>query len=497
MKIDLKEYYLYNLMDSEYPEIVTYLEMLEYENDIAIMFNEWNTNKFKYSKKYLYGFDVQHNMLWSIIEKDYIITQMQHFLKSNMKYYVLNDKGNMDQIKELVKITKRVSKVTALDSVYRIFTTLITDDLFYESLNRSATDLLPIKDSHVICLRTGKIRPRSKTDKFSYYCDVSYTKERTETFTKFINTIMCENKENEEYVKKIFGYCLSGDIRARVYFILYGKGSNGKSVLLNLMHSILKEQFQAVSKCVFINCGNGKTGGCEVLQLKDCRLASFSETNDKDVLNESIIKMISGHDPITARGLFKDPVTFIPQCKLMLCTNFKPDFNANDKANVDRVRLVPLNARFCEKPSKPNEYLKINGLEDIIREKHLNEFFSWCVDGAIEYYKNTDFTPVGEMKEAQDEYIQEQSNITNFIDDSFDVALDTEFILKSDIKQYYDSWAKENGLKPMTMGILYGAMDEKFGKSFKSGKLHFKNKWVYKGLKLKSDEPVSDLDHGL
>jgi len=481
-------------MESEYPEITVYMEMLDYENDIAHMFNEWHPGKYKYSKKYLYGFDINCDMLWAVIEKDYVIIEMQQFLKANMKYYVLHDKGNMDQIKELVKLTKKVSKVTALDSVFRVFTTLINDDTFYESLNRSSTDLLPIKKCQVIDLKTGKVRPRSKSDNFTYTCDVEYTKERSETFKNFINSIMCNNKENEEYVKKIFGYCLTGDIRARVYFILYGKGSNGKSVLLNLMHSILKEQFQAVSKCVFINCGNGKSGGCEALQLKDCRLASFSETEANEVLNESIIKMISGHDPITARGLFKDPVTFIPQCKLMLCTNFKPDFNANDKANVDRVRLVPLNARFCENPSKPNEYLRINGLEDIIREKHINEFFSWCVEGSIEYYKNNIFNPSGEMLEAQNEYIREQSNISNFIDDIYDIGNDDDIILKSDVKQAYESWTKDNGIKAMKMGILYGALDDKFGKSFKSGKAEYKNRWVYKGLKIKSDEIISDLD---
>jgi putative DNA primase/helicase len=263
------------------------------------------------------------------------------------------------------------------------------------------------------------------------------------------------------------------------------------------MHAILKEQFQAVSKCVFINCGNGKTGGCEVLQLKDCRMASFSETEANDIMNESLMKMLSGHDPITARGLFKDPVTFIPQCKLMMCTNFKPEFNANDKANVDRVRLVPLNARFCDNPTKPNEYLRINGLEDIIRDVHLNEFFSWCVEGAIEYYKNNIFNPSGEMLEAQNEYIKEQSNISNFIDDMYDVSESTDMILKSEIKQQYDIWSKENGLKPMKMGILYGALDDKFGKSMKCQTNGiFKSKWVYKGLRMKVDEQskIHDLD---
>jgi putative DNA primase/helicase len=314
---------------------------------------------------------------------------------------------------------------------------------------------------------------------------------------KMLRSIACDKDEELKYIQKMLGYGLTGHIDSRVYFILYGKGCNGKSVLLNLMSKILCQQYQAVSKCVFINNNSGKTGGTEVLQLKDCRMATYSETNANDELNEAIMKMLSGNDAITARGLYKDPMTFVPICKIILCTNFKPDFNANDKANVDRVRLVPLNARFVEKPTKTNEYLRINGIDKLIESKYLNEFFSWCVDGAIEYYKSPEFNPVGEILQAQNEYIQEQSNITNYIDDMYEEGSDDEVILKTEIKSNYDHWCKENSIKPMKMGILYGAFDDKFGKSIKSGASSTKNKWVYKGIKLRVFEETSDLDHGL
>jgi phage/plasmid-associated DNA primase len=123
----------------------------------------------------------------------------------------------------------------------------------------------------------------------------------------------------------------------------------------------------------------------------------------------------------------------------------------------------------------------------------MNEFFSWCVDGAIEYYKNKKFNPTGEMLEAQNEYIREQSNITNFIDDTFETC-DEELFSKSEIKSLYESWCKENSLKPLKVSVLYTKFDEVYNKSFKCTTKEFKNKWVYKGLKLKVYEEVHDLD---
>jgi len=489
---------LESLLTTEYPEYGVYVSILENEQKTANFYWEFRLGKHKYSKKYLYGFDMTEDsrMLWSEISMGTIINDMASFFDHTLRLYIKSPKITKDDIILLTKLTNKISKHQHLKNVYEFYEVIITDDNFYNKLNRSCEHLLPISRCNVINLQNGQVRPITKNDFFTYKCDVEYTTKRSPEMLEIINNIMCNNEDNIKYLQKILGYCLSGDISARVYFILYGIGANGKSMILNLMNKILKEQYQAVSKCVFINNNTGKTGGSEVLQLKDCRCATFSETEANDSLNEAIIKMISGNDAITARGLYKDPVTFIPQCKLMLCTNFKPDFNANDRANVDRVRLVPFNARFIENPKKVNEFLRIDSVDKVIEQKYMNEFFSWCVDGAIEYYKNKKFNPTGEMLEAQNEYIKEQSNITNFIEDTFDTG-DEELFLKSEIKSLYEAWCKENSLKPLKVSVLYTKFDEVYNKSFKCTTKEYKNKWVYKGLKLKDYSEKSDLDHGL
>jgi P4 family phage/plasmid primase-like protien len=484
-------------MDSEYPKIEDYLNIMDNEYKIALFYKEFRVGKHVYSKKYLYGFDMieESRMLWSEISPKTIMNDISHFLDTNMKHYVHKTNTSKEDLLKLLKSTNKMSADGRLKGIYNRYEAEIIDDKFMETLNRMRPHHLPIMKCQKIDLRDGSISPLSKVDNFTYSCPIKYTKERPEELMNMLKAIACNKDEDLKYIQKMLGYGLTGHIDSRVYFILFGKGCNGKSVLLNLMSKILCAQYQAVSKCVFINNNSGKTGGSELLQLKDCRMATYSETNANDELNEAIMKMLSGNDAITARGLYKDPMTFIPICKIILCTNFKPDFNANDKANVDRVRLVPLNARFVEAPTKPNEFLRINGIDKIIETKFLNEFFSWCVDGAIEYYKHPDFTPVGEMLEAQNEYIKEQSNINNFIEDMYDECGEGNVVLKTDIKSSYDIWCKENSIKPLKMSALYSALDDKFGKSMKyQHKGDYKNKWVYKGLKNKIEESNNDLD---
>ena len=484
-------------MNYEYPVIDDYLNILDNEYKIALFYKEYREGKHVYSKKYLYGFDMDDYslMLWTEISPKTVMNDISYFLDTTMKFYFKHTSTSKEDLQKLLKATNKMSSDGRLKGIYNRYEAEIIDDKFMERLNRECPHHLPIMGCNKIDLRDGSLSPLSKKDNFTYSCPIKYTKDRPEELMNMLRAIACNKDDDLKYIQKMLGYGITGHIDSRVYFILFGKGCNGKSVLLNLMSKILCAQYQAVSKCVFINNNSGKTGGSELLQLKDCRMATYSETNANDELNEAIMKMLSGNDAITARGLYKDPMTFIPICKIILCTNYKPDFNANDKANVDRVRLVPLNARFVESPIKDNEFKRINGIDKIIESKYLNEFFSWCVDGAIEYYKNPDFSPVGEMLEAQNEYIREQSNINNFIEDIYDVSSDSNVILKSDIKNQYDHWCKENSIKPLKMSALYSALDDKFGKSIKyQHKGDYKNKWVYKGLSVKIEESTNDLD---
>ena len=75
------------------------------------------------------------------------------------------------------------------------------------------------------------------------------------------------------------------------------------------------------------------------MEVKGARMCVLNELNCDEKLNESFIKSLTGDDPISARPLYKDVVTFNPICKIFICSNNKPCFDANDNANVDRVKL--------------------------------------------------------------------------------------------------------------------------------------------------------------
>ena len=48
----------------------------------------------------------------------------------------------------------------------------------------------------------------------------------------FLNDIFAGDKAVIRYIQKALGYSLTGSTREQIMFILFGKGRNGKSILL-------------------------------------------------------------------------------------------------------------------------------------------------------------------------------------------------------------------------------------------------------------------------
>ena len=88
----------------------------------------------------------------------------------------------------------------------------------------------------------------------------------------------------------------------------------------------------------------------EVIALKGTRYAVMQEPSKGDRINEGIMKEITGGDPIQGRALFKDSQTFIPQFKLVVCTNTLFEIKSNDDGTWRRIRVVEFLSKFTENP---------------------------------------------------------------------------------------------------------------------------------------------------
>ncbi len=184
----------------------------------------------------------------------------------------------------------------------------------------------PIRDGKVVDLRTGKISDRMKDHCFTVESKYTYLgiDHDCPNMYKFIHSIFTDNEE-AEYVQKLLGYFLSGDNSDKAYYIFWGDGDNGKTVLMENILSEILGNFQVSLMPCTLTGKNTKGATPEIVPLIGARLALTSELAKGDKLNTTFIKNLTGGDTggdtVTARPLYGKPIEFKNMDKIVIVTN--------------------------------------------------------------------------------------------------------------------------------------------------------------------------------
>lgn len=165
-------------------------------------------------------------------------------------------------------------------------------------------------------------------------------------------------KSLNKYMWEHLASVLIGINKPQTFNIYNGCGRNGKSKLMELMTKSFGDYVGTVPTSL-VTSKRGGVGALtpEIAQLKGKRYAVMQEPSKDDLLNDGVMKSLTGGDQIQANPKFKDPITFMPQFKLVVCTNNLFRVNSNDDGTWRRIRLCEFMSRFVENPKKdPKKY---------------------------------------------------------------------------------------------------------------------------------------------
>jgi len=289
-------------------------------------------------------------------------------------------------------------------------------------------------------------------------------------------------KENVcKYMWDHLAASLIGVKKAQVFTIYCGSGSNGKSVITELMKKSLGEYQLTVPKALVTEKrrGIGQTSS-EIIQLKGVRYAVIAETEQDDVIIAGSMKSITGGDDMNARELFNVAETFKPQFSLVVCTNFLFEVKSNDDGTWRRMKVV----NYISKFESEGETYTDNTSYVFPKDESLGEqlptwapiFMSMLVKRAFETEGKVVDCP--EVAAASNSYRQTQDCISQFINDKI-VEKDGCKIKQEDLSQVFKIWFSNHfgNTKPPKLSELVEAINNKFkdAKFKKTNKKHWPN----------------------
>ena len=380
-------------------------------------------------------------------------------------------------VEKITQLVERLKKSVSKDAILKESKEVFYNKDFHNKLD-SNPYLLGCKNG-VVDFKNKTFRKGRPDDYISLSTNIVYNKLDKKTMSKEIKEItefmeqLFPIKELREYMWEHLASTLIGKNDNQTFNIYTGSGSNGKSKMVELMSLVLGD-YKGIVPISLITQNRSKAGGTstEIVQLKGKRYAVMQEPSKGDKINEGIMKELTGGDPITGRGLYRNEMTtYIPQFKLAVCTNTLFDVKSNDDGTWRRIRVCDFKSKFTndpvqDDPDKPYQFKIDKGIDNKF-EKWAPVMLSMLVD--IAFKTQGIVTDRDIVMESSNQYRSGQDYLTAFVSQNIKKK-EGERIKKTELAEQFRQWySNEYGQRPPKLQELHDFMTKRFGR-YRHGK---------------------------
>ena len=438
------------------------------------------------------------------------ISKEIHNLYSNRRTNLENEYHHYEQgddrseyikkkMKSMSDIMQKLKRTNDKNNIMREAMELFYDKEFIKSMDTN---------KHLLCFNNGVIDFNTKEFRDGYPQDyitkttrinyVPFDTINNENYPDTVNQIhdfmnkLFPIQELNKYMWNHLASCLIGTNKNQTFNVYHGSGSNGKSMLTDLMTHALGD-YKGTVPITLVTEKRNAIGGTssEIIQLKGIRYAVMQEPSKGVKLNEGIMKELTGGDPIQGRALYSESETFEPQFNLVVCTNNLFDIESNDDGTWRRIRKCDFVSKFLsdDEPHTDETPYIFDKDKDL---KHKLPIFapiftSMLVKIAFETDGNVPDCQY--VLNASNKYRIGQDHIAAFVmENVVKTGNAKDRIKKQELANHFKYWfTQEQGNKKMPKGEeLYMYMDKKFG-------LHKPSGWH--GVKiLYPDDNINQID---
>lgn len=264
-------------------------------------------------------------------------------------------------------------------------------------------------------------------------------------WTAFLNRVLEQDKERIALLQEFFGYLLTSDTRFHKFLLLEGEGSNGKSVVVNVMAGLLGHE--AVSSIPL----SSFAARFDKFFTFGKALNVCSEASELTARLEDHLKAYVGGDLISTDRKHREVFQFRPTAKLVVTTNNRPKVADESMGFWRRMLLLPFRVSISQSEQNPR-------LADELLEAEGEGILLWALEGLRRLRRNNQFTIPKLSQEEQAVYRRESNPVMQFVEE-FLTQDEAATVECGEVYKAYTRWAQLKGEKPLN--------DALFGKSLR------------------------------
>lgn len=403
-----------------------------------------------------------------IIEKNDLFFYNQSFYKYFTNYWKPIPHSSIRKIiLDILKDKYKQNRVSNIIDMIQLNICKTTEEI---NLNKD-NPFLNVLNGHYL-LRDKKIIGHSNETKDHYstnILNINFNKKAgCKRWMMFLNEIFQPDKDKAEKImllQEYLGYCLTKNVLFQKALLMLGTGSNGKSIIIQIMERILgTENYSNIELHHFQDKHY-------VIELQNKLVNFCSEIDPKNKFSSDIFKRIVTGETITGDEKFKNPIKFQPYCKLLFATNELPITNDTTRGYFRRLLILKFNRSFEGKERDDNLITHLY--------KELDGIFIWILEGLERLYKQRDFTiPESHTLELQN-YLESSNSVVSFINERCAIHESSDFYERYDyLFDEYRAHALNSGNRPFSKHSFKNEMEKhfpkiEFSKSGERGR-HFK-----------------------
>lgn len=263
---------------------------------------------------------------------------------------------------------------------------------------------------------------------------VFYPEINCPTWLSFLDDIFGGDQELIDYVQLALGYSLTGETNEQVLIAAIGGGANGKSTFINAVTYALGEYARWTDMSTFYHQYGGGPRN-DLASLRYARLVAASEYSSSQVLDEGIIKRLTGQDKISCRHLWQSLFEYYPQFCIWVLLNVLPRTKDASHAFWRRIHTVPFSKVFTGDEIDTHMGVKLR--------KEAQGILSWIVEGAVRYYRGERLQETSAMLEVKNAWQRQSDHFRLYMEEM--IKLDPQDSISAvEFRKNYHEWCGQD-----------------------------------------------------